>query len=128
MSTVSPPSGLGYIQTGLNMASYDTMMDGTVFGVVIIPGDSKRSVINKLVEGRDKQLVVCTIDKLCPGKPYISSINYRKYQAELSDRDIACDGGVLLSKMDKQLDLFRYFLPGHVYFTQVGCVLGTATH
>ncbi len=52
MSTVSPPSGLGYIQTGLNMASYDTMMDGSMFGAVIIPGDSKRSVINKLVEGR----------------------------------------------------------------------------
>ena len=74
MSTVSPPSGLGYIQTGLNMASYDTMMDGTVFAVVIIPDDSKRSVINKLVEGRDKQLAVCTTGKLCPVKPYISSI------------------------------------------------------
>lgn len=47
-----PPSGPGYIQTGLNMASYDTMMDGTMFGAVIIPGDSKRSVINKLIEGR----------------------------------------------------------------------------
>ena len=34
------------------MQSYDTLMKGTVFGTVIIPGDSKRSVINKLIEGR----------------------------------------------------------------------------
>ena len=27
-------------------------MNGTVFGKVIIPGDSKRSVLNKLIEGR----------------------------------------------------------------------------
>ena len=26
-------------------------MKGTIFGAVVIPGDSKRSVINKLVEG-----------------------------------------------------------------------------
>ena len=47
-----PPYGTGYIQTGLNMESYDTLMHGTVFGKVIIPGDSKRSILNKLVEGR----------------------------------------------------------------------------
>ena len=32
--------------------SYDTLMKGTIFGTVIVPGDSKRSVINKLTEGR----------------------------------------------------------------------------
>ena len=47
-----PPDGPGYIQTGLNMKSYETLMKGTVFGEVIIPGDSRRSVLNKLVEGR----------------------------------------------------------------------------
>ncbi len=47
-----PPNGLGYAQTGLNMESYDSLMNGTLFGTVIIAGDSKRSVINKLVEGR----------------------------------------------------------------------------
>ena len=47
-----PPDGAGYVRTGLNMESYDTLMNGTVFGEVIIPGDSKRSVLNKLVEGR----------------------------------------------------------------------------
>ena len=47
-----PPDGEGYIETGLNMESYNTLMDGNVYGKVIIPGDSKRSVLNKLVEGR----------------------------------------------------------------------------
>ncbi|MCK4675731.1 MAG: hypothetical protein KAT61_07425 [Gammaproteobacteria bacterium] len=47
-----PPNGTGYSQTGLNMESYESLMNGTVFGKVIIPGDSKRSVLNKLIEGR----------------------------------------------------------------------------
>jgi uncharacterized membrane protein len=47
-----PPDGAGYVQTGLDMESYDTLMKGTIFGTVIIPGDSKRSVLNKLTEGR----------------------------------------------------------------------------
>ena len=46
------PDGMGYVQSGLNVASYETLMQGTMFGEVIIPGDSKRSVINKLIEGR----------------------------------------------------------------------------
>ncbi|MFV9616312.1 MAG: c-type cytochrome domain-containing protein, partial [Gammaproteobacteria bacterium] len=52
-----PPNGIGYVQTGLNMQSYDTLMKGTMFGTVIIPGDSKRSVINKLVEGRAGEIM-----------------------------------------------------------------------
>jgi uncharacterized membrane protein len=47
-----PLNGIGYARTGLNMETYDTLMKGTIFGTVIIPGDSKRSVINKLTEGR----------------------------------------------------------------------------
>lgn len=47
-----PPNGSGYAQTGLSMESYDSLMNGTLFGTVIIAGDSQRSVINKLVEGR----------------------------------------------------------------------------
>ena len=46
------PDGVGYVRTGLDMETYDTLMKGTIFGAVIIPGDSKRSVINKLTEGR----------------------------------------------------------------------------
>ena len=47
-----PPDGEGYVSTGLSMASYDALMDGTMFGTIIIPGDSRRSVLNKLVEHR----------------------------------------------------------------------------
>jgi uncharacterized membrane protein len=47
-----PPDGEGYVATGLSMESYDTLMNGNIYGKVIIPGDSKRSVLNKLVEGR----------------------------------------------------------------------------
>jgi len=53
----SPPNGMGFVQTGLNMRTYDTLMQGTVFGDVVIPGDSKRSVLNKLVEGRAGELM-----------------------------------------------------------------------
>jgi uncharacterized membrane protein len=52
-----PPNGIGYVRTGLSMQSYDTLMKGTMFGAVIIPGDSKRSVINKLVEGRAGEMM-----------------------------------------------------------------------
>ncbi|NOQ89356.1 MAG: hypothetical protein GQ549_00250 [Gammaproteobacteria bacterium] len=47
-----PPDGVGYLNTGLNLSTYETLMHGTVYGPVIIPGDSKRSILNKLVEGR----------------------------------------------------------------------------
>ena len=52
-----PPDGVGYVQTGLDMQSYDSLMKGTIFGTVIIPGDSKRSVINKLTEGRAGEMM-----------------------------------------------------------------------
>lgn len=47
-----PPDGEGYVSTGLSLQSYDALMDGTMFGMIIIPGDSRRSVLNKLVEHR----------------------------------------------------------------------------
>ena len=47
-----PPDGAGYRRTGLNMTSYETLMNGTIYGPVIVPGDSRRSILNKLVEGR----------------------------------------------------------------------------
>ncbi len=34
------------------MASYKALMNGTIYGPVIVPGDSRRSILNKLVEGR----------------------------------------------------------------------------
>jgi hypothetical protein len=48
----TPPSGKGYKKSGLNMASYDSLMEGTFYGPVIVPGNSKRSILNMLVEGR----------------------------------------------------------------------------
>lgn len=51
------PDGMGYVQSGLNVESYEALMQGTMFGSVIIPGDSKRSVINKLIEGRAGELM-----------------------------------------------------------------------
>jgi len=51
------PDGMGYVQSGLNVESYEALMQGTMFGTVIIPGDSKRSVINKLIEGRAGELM-----------------------------------------------------------------------
>ena len=34
------------------MQSYESLMHGTFYGEVIVPGDSRRSILNKLVEGR----------------------------------------------------------------------------
>ena len=48
----TPPRGEGYRTTGLNMENYASVMAGTIYGPVIVPGDSKRSILNMLVEGR----------------------------------------------------------------------------
>ena len=34
------------------METYDSLMKGTNYGSVIVPGSSKKSVLNMLVEGR----------------------------------------------------------------------------
>jgi hypothetical protein len=34
------------------MDSYDSLMQGTIYGPVILAGDSRRSILNKLIEGR----------------------------------------------------------------------------
>ena len=34
------------------MDSYDLIMEGNVYGPVIVPGDSRHSILNMLVEGR----------------------------------------------------------------------------
>ena len=48
----TPPEGQGYLVTSLNMQSYETLMQGTRYGPVILPGDSRHSILNMLVEGR----------------------------------------------------------------------------
>ena len=52
----TPPDGIGYKKTGLKMTSYETLMKGTVYGPVILPGDSQRSIFNKMVDGRVGEL------------------------------------------------------------------------
>jgi Planctomycete cytochrome C len=46
------PDGAGYLKTGLSMASYVELMKGTIYGPVIVPGNSRHSIFNMLVEGR----------------------------------------------------------------------------
>jgi hypothetical protein len=48
----TPPQGAGYVKTGLNLQTYDTLMRGTLYGPVVMPGNSQQSILNMLVEGR----------------------------------------------------------------------------
>jgi hypothetical protein len=48
----TPPNGNGYRATGLMMGSYENLMQGSVYGPIVIAGDSQRSILNMLVEGR----------------------------------------------------------------------------
>jgi hypothetical protein len=47
-----PPKGTGYLKSGLNMESYGSLMKGTIYGPVIVTGDSRHSVFNMVVEDR----------------------------------------------------------------------------
>ena len=51
-----PPYGEGYWQTGLDMNTYTTLMEGSIYGPVIVPGNSKISSLNMLAEGRAGEL------------------------------------------------------------------------
>ncbi len=46
------PSGNGYSATGLMMDSYEALMQGSVYGPIVVAGDSQRSILNMQVEGR----------------------------------------------------------------------------
>lgn len=46
------PNGNGFRAIGLKMDSYDSIIQGTIYGPIIVAGDSRRSMLNKLVEGR----------------------------------------------------------------------------
>jgi uncharacterized membrane protein len=50
------PDGSGYKATGLRLDTYQALMQGTVYGPVVIEGDSRRSIFNMLVEGRAGKL------------------------------------------------------------------------
>ena len=44
--------GPGYEASGLGMASYQELMNGTRYGTVVLPGDNLGSVLVMLIEGR----------------------------------------------------------------------------
>jgi len=46
------PGGAGFIASGFDMSSYETVMKGGRFGAYVIPGDPLTSTLNMLVEGR----------------------------------------------------------------------------
>ncbi|MDP1634451.1 MAG: c-type cytochrome domain-containing protein [Gallionellaceae bacterium] len=50
------PGASGYQKSGLDLTSYGTLMKGTVFGKVVIPGDSASSTFTKLLTGTNKGL------------------------------------------------------------------------
>ena len=52
----TPPDGIGYQKTGLKMGSYESLMKGTIYGPVILAGDSQRSILNMMAEGRAGKL------------------------------------------------------------------------
>ena len=48
----TPPNGEGYKRSGLDLKSYETLMKGSIYGPAIVPGNSRKSPLNMLVEGR----------------------------------------------------------------------------
>jgi cytochrome c553 len=46
------PGGSGYEKSGLRLDSYEAMMKGTKFGVVVVPGSSVSSTLYRLVSGQ----------------------------------------------------------------------------
>jgi hypothetical protein len=52
ISCHTPPNGEGYTRSGLDLKSYETLMGGSIYGPAIIPGNSNKSPLIILVEGR----------------------------------------------------------------------------
>ena len=46
------PGQAGYVASGFELQSYDTLMKGTQYGPVVLPGDPLTSVLVMLIEGR----------------------------------------------------------------------------
>jgi hypothetical protein len=46
------PGQPGFAASGLDLGSYDSLMKGTKFGPVVLPGDPLTSVLVMLIEGR----------------------------------------------------------------------------
>ena len=50
------PGGKGQLKSGLDMTTYEGLMKGTVYGPVVIPGNSSTSTFTKLLTGTNKGL------------------------------------------------------------------------
>jgi hypothetical protein len=46
------PGQAGYVVSGFELGSYESLMKGTQYGPVVLPGDALTSVLVMLVEGR----------------------------------------------------------------------------
>jgi len=46
------PGQAGYVVSGFELGSYETLMKGTQYGPVVLPGDPLTSVLVMLIEGR----------------------------------------------------------------------------
>ncbi|MCK9201225.1 MAG: c-type cytochrome domain-containing protein [Gallionella sp.] len=50
------PGGKGHAKSGLDLTSYQGLMKGTIYGPVVIPGNSDVSTFTKLLTGTNKGL------------------------------------------------------------------------
>lgn len=46
------PGGEGYDKSGFDVSSYDTVMKGTKFGAMVVPGDAETSNLMRLLDWR----------------------------------------------------------------------------
>lgn len=51
------PGGEGYAASGFSMENYETLMKGTKFGPVIVPGSSVSSTLVVLISGKAHQSI-----------------------------------------------------------------------
>jgi hypothetical protein len=51
------PGGDGYVQSGLDLRSYASLMKGTKFGPIVVPGDAMTSNFMVVVDGRASQAI-----------------------------------------------------------------------
>jgi len=69
------PGQPGYVVSGFEVGSYESLMKGTKFGPVVLPGDPLTSVLVMLIEGRvDPSLRMPHGDATTPTKEQILTI------------------------------------------------------
>ena len=69
------PGQAGYVVSGFEVGSYESLMKGTKFGPVVLPGDPLTSVLVMLIEGRvDPSLKMPHGDATTPTEEQILTI------------------------------------------------------